>query len=161
MHSIYGSKECVYTLEKKEGRIPFAVALLQPTSPFLISEHIDECIELLRNSQNANSVQTITKFPHNYHAYNQRVVQEGMVKFKFPEERAKCYNKQTKPKFFIFGNLVVTKTIALLEKKEIFAEPSLALEIPFSHALDVDGPEDLELAEWYINKGKVFIPENE
>jgi len=151
--------DLIHTLKKNENYLPFAIALLQPTSPFVLPEHIDNCVELLKVNPDANSVQTITTLPHNYHAYNQRVVEKGIVRFRFAKERAICYNKQTKPKFYIFGNFVVTKTKALLEKKEVFAVPSLAYEIPPHYALDVDGLEELELAEWYIQKGKVYLPQ--
>ncbi|MBW1802914.1 MAG: acylneuraminate cytidylyltransferase family protein [Deltaproteobacteria bacterium] len=144
-------------LKSREGYVPFAVVLLQPTSPFVLPGHIDRCIEMLRQDQNAGSVQTITKFPHNYHAFNQRVINGNKVHFVFREERRQCYNKQKKPIFHCFGNIVVTRTQEIMEKKEIFAEPSLGLEIPFHYALDVDGPEDLEIAEWYLQKGKVII----
>jgi hypothetical protein len=50
------------------------------------------------------------------------------------------------------------RTIALLERKEIFSDPSIPIVIPFHYALDVDGPEDLDMAEWYLSKGKVLIP---
>lgn len=149
------------SLREKEGYKPWAVALLQPTSPFLLPEHIDQCVALLRDNLGANSAQTITEFPHNYHAYNQRVVQRGVVRFRFAEERARCYNKQTKPKFYVFGNLIVTRTEALLQDREIFAPPSLPCQIPFPYSLDIDGPEDLEVAEWYIKKAKVLLPEME
>ena len=143
---------------KGEGYEPFAVALLQPTSPFLLPGHIDACCDLLLNDPQARSVQTIASFPHNFHAYNQRVVENGVVRFNFQKEREACYNKQTKPHFYVFGNLVVTKSSALLETRQVFAQPSLAHEIPFPYALDADGPEDLELAEFYIEKQKVILP---
>ena len=123
-----------------------------------LPEHIDRCIEMIKNDINAGSAQTIATFPHNYHAFNQRVINGKKVQFVFREERRQCYNKQKKPIFHCFGNIVVTRTQALIEKKEIFAEPSLGWEIPFPYALDVDGPEDLEMAEWYVQKGKVKIP---
>ena len=145
-------------LEKGEGYVPFAVALLQPTSPFVLPGHIDRCIEMLRKDQNAASAQTIATFHHNYHAFNQRVVDDKGVHFVFREERLKCYNKQKKPVFYCFGNIVATRSHALREKKEIFAEPSLGWEIPLPYAIEVDGPEDLDLAEWYIQSGKVKIP---
>lgn len=151
--------DVLQTLEKQEGYYPFAVALLQPTSPFVLPEHIDHCIRILTRNPDAASAQTITKFPHNYHAYNQRVVEEGVVRFRFPKERAVCYNKQTKPKFYVFGNLVITKREALLKKREVFANPSLAYEVPSHYGLDADGPDDIELAESYIIKRKVCLPE--
>ncbi len=146
---------------KGEGYEPFAVALLQPTSPFLLPEHIDTCCDLLINDPAAMSVQTIASFSHNFHAYNQREVEDGHVRFHFQKEREACYNKQTKPHFYVFGNLVVTKTSALLETRQVFAQPSLAHEIPYAYALDVDGPEDFEMAEFYIENGKVLLPSME
>ncbi|MBN2059255.1 MAG: acylneuraminate cytidylyltransferase family protein [Deltaproteobacteria bacterium] len=148
----------IQTLEESEGYIPFAVALLQPTSPFVLPGHIDECVNLLNKDKDNASVQTTTMIPHNFHAYNQRVVENGHVRFRFPEERRICYNKQKKPQLFMFGNLVITRTESLLKTMDIFPQPSLAYEIPYPYALDVDSPEDLELAEWYIEKKKVWLP---
>lgn len=148
-------------LKKEEAYMPFAVALLQPTSPFVLPEHIDRCVELLRGDPSAGSVQTIAKLPHNHHAFNQRELSSGAVSFRFPKEREACYNKQKKPEFYAFGNLVVTRTSSLLEGKGVFAVPSLGSEIDPYYALDLDGPGDLELAEWYIRERKVKLPEIE
>jgi CMP-N-acetylneuraminic acid synthetase len=144
--------------QKTEGVLPFAIALLQPTSPFTLSDHIDSCVHHLLENKLANSTQTVSEFPHNYHAYNQRIIADGSVAFQFSEERKKYYNKQEKPKFYIFGNLVVVRSTALLQRKEIFPIPSIPNVIPFHYALDLDGPEDLELAEWYLSQGKVKLP---
>ena len=151
----------VYLLEqyqKDDEVLPLAVALLQPTSPFILPDQIASCVDVILNTESINSSQTVTEFPHNYHAYNQRVIEKGLVRFQFPEERKKFYNKQAKPKFYIFGNLVVIRTAVLLERKEIFPNPSIPVVIPSHYALDVDGSEDLELAEWYLSQGKVIIP---
>lgn len=144
--------------QKNEGILPFAIVLLQPTSPFTLSDHIDACVQHLKENELANSTQTVSEFPHNYHAFNQRMIEDGSVAFRFSEERKKYYNKQAKPKFYIFGNLVAVRTTALLQRKEIFPIPSIPNVIPFHYALDVDGPEDLELAEWYLSQGKIKLP---
>jgi len=151
----------VYILEdfkRKIGYIPFAIALFQPTSPFVLPEHVDRCARALLNDEQANSAQTITSFPHNFHALNQRVIRNGYVDFLFPEERKIHYNKQKKPKHYIFGNLILTKCEAILKKKNVFAPPCVPVEIPYPNAIDVDGPEDFELAELYLSSGKVFLP---
>jgi len=141
----------------KEGSLPDGIVLLQPTSPFVLPSHIDTCVNVIRNDSTANSSQTVTKFSHNFHAYNQRAIEDGHVRFIFAEERKRHYNKQTKPELYIFGNLVVVRSKALLQSKEIFAELSIPHIIPYQYALDVDGPEDLELAEWYLSKGDVVL----
>lgn len=143
---------------ENEGYKPDAVALLQVTSPFLLPEHIDRTVEALANDPDAMSAQTVSPIPHNFHAYNQREIGGSYVRFHFRDERERCYNKQTKPKFFRFGNLVVTRSKALLAGQSCFAEPSVPVEIPEPYALDVDGPEDLETAKWYLEAGKVVLP---
>ena len=121
-----------------------AVALLQPTSPFVTPEIIDLCIWELMVSPNANSIQTIAKMPHNHHAYNQRELKNGRVSFLLPFSRAECYNKQLKPPLYVFGNLVVTRVSAL--DQGVFAEPSIGIEIPPEEAIDIDTQQDLDLA---------------
>jgi CMP-N-acetylneuraminic acid synthetase len=150
--------EVLKDIIKKSTNKPELLALLQPTSPFILPSHIDECIKKLKIDINADSIQTISTFPHNYHAFNQRIVKNGYVEFCFPEERKKYYNKQTKPKHYIFGNIVVTRSTTIIEKNEIFGFKSIAVEIPYPYAFDLDTIEDIELGEFYIKSGKVVLP---
>ncbi|MDA2909530.1 acylneuraminate cytidylyltransferase family protein [Nitrospiraceae bacterium AH_259_D15_M11_P09] len=148
--------ELLESIGLQEGVLPEAVALLMPTSPFVLPSHIDRCVDLLLSNPSTNSVQTVTKMPHNYHAYNQRIVEDGRVRFAFPEERSQCHNKQSKPAFYVFGNIVVTRTASiLLHRGDLFATPSMALEIDPVYALDVDTASDFAVAEWYISSGQV------
>ncbi len=145
------------TLGERVGVIPGMVALLQPTSPFLLPQHINDCVEVLKNDKKADSSQTITPVIHNFHAYNQRVVDEGYVQFRFLEERRAAYNKQRKPKYFVFGNLVVTKSRALLEGRDCFGNQSVPIEISRQYALDVDTKEDVDYASFLLDSGKVRL----
>jgi CMP-N-acetylneuraminic acid synthetase len=145
------------TLEQQDYR-PEAIVLLQPTSPFVLPEHIDTAVNLLIGDPAAQSVQTISSLPHNHHAYNQRCLDGPYVSFRFPDERAACYNKQTKPAFYVFGNLVVTRTAGLRTQQNVFAVPSLAHLIPLAYALDLDGPQDIATATWYLSSGQVKLP---
>ncbi len=136
---------------------PFdAVALLQATSPFVSDRVIDKAISTLDVNEDANSVQTITRSPHNHHAYNQRELKdEWFIDFRFPVEREVCYNKQLKPEFWIFGNLVITRTEAILEQNMLFARPSIGIPISQAEAVDVDEKEDIKYAEWLIKSGRI------
>ena len=49
----------------REGFVPDAVAILQPTSPFRRSEHIDAALTLLE-ATGADSVVTVVKVPHQF-----------------------------------------------------------------------------------------------
>lgn len=142
---------------KKRQELPFAIALLMPTSPFILPEHINDCINALLSNPKARSAQTISTFTHNHHAYNQRVIKDNCVKFRFPRQRKSCNNKQKKPHFYSFGNTVVTKTNAILQGRGVFATPSISCLIPEPYALDADGPAEFELGTWYIQSGKVVL----
>lgn len=48
--------------QKDSGILPFAVVLLQPTSPFMLSDQIDACVAALIENESANSSQTVTEF---------------------------------------------------------------------------------------------------
>lgn len=143
------------TLAARDGYLPGMVALLQPTSPFLLPGHVDACIEALRASPEADSAQTVTTVFHNAHAFNQRVVKDGLVRFRFPEERRAAYNKQRKPKHYVFGNLVVIRTRAFLARQECFGEVSVPIEIPRVYSLDVDTVEDLDYADYLVSTGRI------
>lgn len=141
----------------QDGIMPGMVALLQPTSPFILPGHIDACVEALRANPEADSAQTITPVIHNAHAFNQRVLEDGLVRFRFLEERRSAYNKQRKPKHYTFGNLVVSRSRALLAGRDCFGDVSVAVEIPRAYAMDVDTAEDVDYASFLIHHGKVCL----
>lgn len=147
------------TLEKQNGAMPGMVALLQPTSPFALPAHIDACVEALRADPKADAAQTIAPTIHNVHAFNQRVVEDGYVRFRFLEERRAAYNKQRKPKHYTFGNVVVTRSRSLLEGQDCFGNISIPIEISRDYALDVDIAEDFDYAAFLLEKGRVKLEE--
>ncbi len=156
-HVIDVIKNVLQVLLQREKKLPGMVALLQPTSPFLLATHIDECVNALQNNTNADSAQTVSAVIHNSHAFNQRVIENGLVQFRFLQERRAAYNKQLKPKHYTFGNLVVTRTSALLEGKDCFGDISVPVEIPRQYALDVDTAEDLDYANYLLSQNKIDL----
>ena len=143
---------------REEGQLAEMIALLEPTSPFLLPKHIDECFRILGGDKEADSIQTVTAPPPNHHAFNQRYLDNGLVKFCFPEERADRFNKQLKPEYYVHGNLRIFRSRSLLSKHDLFGDRSLSYAIDSIYAIDVDGPYDFELAECLINCGKVQLP---
>lgn len=133
--------------------LPEYLVLLEPTSPFVSSGDIEECIRQLDADAVADSAQTVTKVSSNSHAYNQRYHDVNGSNFLYPQERKICVNKQAKPVFFIHGNVRVMRIRSLLRTKSIFGNRSLPIEIPKVRAMDVDGHEDLLLAEAILASG--------
>ena len=139
---------------------PNLLVLFEPTSPFVQESHVHDCIDLMKSTKDATSVQTIIEPPPNHHAFNQRFLEDGCVKFRYSEDRENRINKQQKPKFYVHGNLRVLRCKSLLESNNLFGSKSLGVTIPKKFALDVDGPEDFEIAEMYLSSGFISLKYN-
>ena len=148
-------RDVLDTIGTRDGVVPEIIALLQPTSPFLRAEHIDRCVGALRQRPDADSAQTIVAVDHNSHAYNQRVIEDGLVRFRFVDERRAAYNKQRKPQHYLFGNVVASRSASLLAGKDCFGDVSVPIEIPRIYGFDVDTPDDIAYAEYLIHTNKV------
>jgi CMP-N-acetylneuraminic acid synthetase len=136
---------------------PEVLALVQPTSPFLLPEHVTALLDAMAVRPDCNSGQTITPTIHNSHAWNQRLYEDGIVRFMFAEERRSAFNKQRKPTLFSFGNLVAVRPQALLAGMDFFAEPSVGVQVDWPYNLDVDSPNDLKLAEAMMHVGLIKL----
>lgn len=145
-------------IEVNEGEAPAYVVLFQPTSPFVLTTHVDGVIEVLRDDTEADAAQTITPVPHNFHALNQRIFENGRVAFRYEKERRAAYNKQRKPKLYRFGNLVAFRSRSILAGNDCFGKVSTGMVIDHHYGHDVDGPDDLDYAEYLIEKGIVELP---
>jgi CMP-N,N'-diacetyllegionaminic acid synthase len=150
-------EELISEWRREKVPVPEILVLMQPTSPFVTQQHLSDCISLLRSDSELNSVQTVSRIPHNQHAFNQRTVAGGRVSFRFPEERRIGYNKQTKPALFQFGNIVAVRTTALEQGGGVFVEPSGSIEVDRQYAFDLDGPEDLAWGEYCLRSKLVAL----
>lgn len=147
--------EFVRRKARVEGTLPEYLVLLEPTSPFVSPADVEQCIGSLEADAAADSAQTVTQVSSNSHAYNQRYHDANGSNFLYPRERKVCVNKQSKPRFYIHGNVRVMRVRSLLRTRSIFGERSLPIEIPKIRAMDVDSQDDMLLAEAIIASGLV------
>ena len=124
------------------GYLPKFFFLIQPTSIFLKSEHIVNLTNKLKTGR-FKSAQTIIKVPHQFHAYNQRYLKNQKTGFIFERKRMKMHNKQTKPIFYAYGNLIKSKTDQFI-KYQNFSKTSFGLHKNI-FGFDVDNKFDLKL----------------
>lgn len=134
------------------------IVLIQPTSPFLLPEHVRAVCALLRSTPHACSAQTIAPLPHNHHPLNARQCHENIVDFTFADKRLHAYNKQRKPPLYAFGNLVAVRTTALLEANTFFAQPSIGHIIQRPYDFDLDEQHDIAIAEALLRGAVVTTP---
>ena len=146
-------------LNRNSEDLPDFILLVQPTSPFVTSKQIKELINKMVVNPKLKSAQTIYKHPHNFHAWNQRICENGLVRFIYEKERKLAYNKQSKPTLFVFGNLIIVKTSSILNGDGFFSTPSLGLEIEWPYNIDVDGSNDLIIASLILDNKLVALDE--
>ncbi len=135
----------------KYGYLPKFFLLIQPTSIFLKALHIESLIKKLKTGK-FKSGQTIIKVPHQFHAYNQRYLRNNKTGFIFEKKRMSMHNKQTKPIFYAYGNLIATKTDQFLKYKNFFLKPSFGLRIKNIYGFDVDNKFDLKIVKQILLK---------
>ena len=127
------------------------VFLIQPTSPLLGPNDFINLLKAIKADQKFLTAHNISNIPHNYHALNQRAIEDDQVKFVFEEDRKACYNKQLKPKYFCFGNLCLSKYENLINNGTFFQSPSAYEIINWPRNIDVDDIDDVKILETLIN----------
>jgi CMP-N-acetylneuraminic acid synthetase len=144
-------------ISRQTLNLPDIIFLIQPTSPFVLSSHITKLYDLMVQDELCESGQTVAKVPHNYHAWNQRSIENNYASFFYKKERELAFNKQRKPNLYSFGNLTAIKIEFLNKKLGFFTEPSCFLEIIWPYNIDVDGKDDVKLASSILKSN--FIDE--
>ncbi len=137
--------------------LPEFIFVVEPTSPFLRPADIRLLLERFDADIDAVSAQTVALPPHTHHAWNQRRLEGGYVRFAFAERKAVNF-KQEKPILYIFGNLLACRTACLLAGQGLFDEPSVGVEIERPYDVNIDYPDDMNLAEALLRTGMVDLP---
>lgn len=143
-------------IERKGANIS-NVVLIQPTSPFVKAEHIDAAITLLNQRPDLSSVTTLSSVDHRFHPYNLSFKQgEGKWEFALPEARKNSLTRQSKPPSFSFANLFAARVETFLSRGR-FGESKGAVVVDPIYAWDIDYEWELEIAEFFINRGMVDL----
>ncbi len=129
---------------------PDVIVFVQPTSPFTRVSQIDGAIELLCKSD-ADAVTTVVEAPHVFHPYNLRQVNtDGTLSFFMLKEHDLYPTRQSKPKFYAFGNTYVLKYETLIRHGNLYGDRCLPLLVDSISAFDINNPADLAIAECLI-----------
>ena len=133
------------------------VIVIQPTSPFVQTEHINCCIDLLNNNNNFDSVATYSLLDHRHHPYNLSKISEDN-KFEFIHEiqRKKNKTRQSKPNYYKFANLFVSRIPSFL-KNGRFGNNKGGIIIDSIYSWDIDYDWELNIAEFIINSDIVKL----
>lgn len=140
----------VQELERQEGYHADYAILLQPTTPIILSEQIDEAISIALE-KNADSVVSVAEVDTINHPYNIREIKEdGTITFWQYDLHYKYYAKKPKPKFYHAANLWLSSYETLTRERLLEGKRNYPLIVPAVYSLDIDYKEDLELIEAYL-----------
>jgi CMP-N-acetylneuraminic acid synthetase len=128
-----------------------ALCLLQPTNPLRRPEDIDACIELLERS-NADAVATVLPVPSEYnpHWVYFRTA-DGTLSLSTGEKAPIPRRQALPPAFHREGSVYVVRRDVLLEGNSFYGARFLGYEISPERSVNIDAPEDWELAEKLLN----------
>ena len=140
--------------KKKENYTPEYIILLQPTSPLRTSNHIDESLGMLKDS-NADSIVSVVDVPHNFNPYSVMDF-DGKNLNTFLEFKESSNIRQKKPKFYARnGPAILAFTYdCIMNKKSLYGEIILPYFMKRGESIDIDETYDLEMAELFLTRRK-------
>lgn len=146
-------EHALLALEAAEDYRPELVLLVQPTEPFVTPSQIRGALELLERT-GADSAITIVPVPRNFHPHHVRIqADDGTLAFADPEAHYAHPRRQDDPPRWAFGNLYWFRRDAFLRERRVEAGRCVGLPIEATAALDLNTPDDWQLAEALIASG--------
>jgi len=135
---------------KKSGNCYDILLLLQPTSPFRKSEHIDSSIKKFIGNEEAISLISVTentKSPY----LSRKINSNGFVENLFNVKSEK--RRQDIPVTYYINGAIYLMDIKNFGKYRTFQTPkTLSYIMPYYSSIDIDEPMDLKIAELYYKE---------
>ena len=138
----------IYTIEKlcKEGKFFDYIILLEPTSPLRIIEDIDNSIEKLHNTPEAESIVGVCKVEGSHPLFMVKQTDAGFLQ-SYLNENSVARRQDIEDLYYFEGTVYVSKTESFLKRKSFYHEKTLPYIIPKSRAFEVDDSEDWLIIE--------------
>lgn len=124
--------------------------LLQPTSPFRKSEHIDGAIKKFLSDKNALSSISVTenaKSPYLSRKINSKGYLENLFDVKSEKRR-----QDIPITYYINGAIYLISIKDFLKYKTFQTNKTLNYVMPYYSSIDIDEPMDLKMAEFYYKQ---------
>lgn len=139
------------TLRTRDGYVPEAVVLLQPTSPLRTAEHIDAAVNLLRQT-GADTVVSVIPVPHRFTPGSlMRLDGERLVHL---SDAPIVTQRQDKPPLYARNGpaVLVVRSSVLLERGTLYGDDVRPFVMPAEDSIDIDEQADLDIAAWLLRR---------
>jgi CMP-N,N'-diacetyllegionaminic acid synthase len=142
-----------WAVQKLTPAPEFAV-LLEPTAPFRRPEQVDEVLSILMNSD-ADCVATVSELPHVFHPDEVLRIEGGLLKpyqSEFTMDSRRLRNNQSSA-YVLNGVAYAVRIQSVLSGHGLFGRKTVPLITRWQDFMDIDTPEDLELANLKMKHG--------
>lgn len=128
---------------RRQGQIFDVLCCIYPTAPFVTPEKLRRALELLEGEE-ADCVVPVVRY--SFPPQRAFVIRDGLTVMKYPEH-ARSRSQDLEPYFHDCGQFYLMKTARFLEKKRIFTDKTISVEMPETEVQDIDNETDWALAE--------------
>ncbi len=125
-----------------------ALVLLQPTSPFRTSKHIDEAISLFESS-GADTVISVCH-PEEHPYYTWKMKDDHFTPF-FSMKEMTCPRHELPESYIVNGGIYIVKK-EYLKQGKIYGQKIVPYVMDRQLSVDIDSEEDFLLAEYLLNR---------
>lgn len=140
-------------MEQVESFRADVIVLLQPTSPLRLSQHIDEAVQVLLDSPEADSVVSVTDVPHQYAPDSVMVAEGDQVVPWLPHNEGR--NLRQHKREFLARNgpaIYAFRWECLSQKGRIYGDGVLGYRMSTEESIDVDTPLDLKICDMLLRE---------
>ena len=125
-----------------------AIMLLQPTAPIRTGENIDEAIDLLKASGNANSVISVVAMNDIHPARMYWKKNEELTSILPEFEQAR--RQDIPPAYYRNGSIYLVRREAFEQYHSVMVKPTIPYTMPLDWLLNIDEPRDMIIADALI-----------
>jgi len=143
---------CLNELKAKEGYDPELFILLQPTSPFRGSRHIDEAFEILKHGRCEAVISILEPSFHPLKSF--RLGKDGFLKGLVKAEFSFAPRQELPNGYVANGAIFLMKTESFRKHKSLFAPHTRPYLMGRLESTDIDHIEDFEYASFLLKHKK-------
>jgi CMP-N-acetylneuraminic acid synthetase len=128
-----------------------AIMMLQPTTPFRITDDINNSIEMFLNDSEADSVISVVDVEGHHPARMKFINNNVLIDPVFCENYENQNRQELEPMFIRNGAIYLTKRRTLLQGS-FKGYKSLAYKMPSNRSINIDNQNDFDYAKWLLQK---------
>lgn len=139
-------------LREKEGYFPYAVVLLQPTSPLRRVKHIEEAIKKFLGNPMDDSLVSVVRAPHNFQPVKLMKMSGGYLAPYLKGQGTKVFTRKNLPELYARNGpaILITKTKVITKDKSLYGKRIIPYQMSKIASFDIDDMEDWKIIESLI-----------